>query len=325
MSRSRPVRVTLGVIALSLILPALAAAQAAASVVRTGDPGKRGLTEADFPRVQRLAEGVYSYEALRSAGEERFTTVSLIVVTSDGVVVADGQGNLAETQRMVEKIAELTPVPITHVVVGSDHGDHTGGNAAFPANVVYLAHPTSKAILEASAGRSGGAAPNIEAVPERRVLRMGGREIQALFLGRAHTGGDLHLYLPTEKILFMREAYLNRPTPALAPTAGAAAPTAVGASAGVGFGVLGAGAGSKGAGPEGTTRAGRTAGMVVAGTMSFGRGGWRVAAGAAAGEATVGGSATGGAGEKNCVRPEAGAATGGLAGAGAGGCTFGGA
>ncbi len=33
--------------------------------VRTGDLVLGGYTESDFPRVQELAEGVYSYEELR--------------------------------------------------------------------------------------------------------------------------------------------------------------------------------------------------------------------------------------------------------------------
>src|SRR5690606_14430396 len=114
-------------------LPATVAAQAAGgedAVVRTADPATRGLTEDDFPRVTPLAEGVYAYEALRSSGQERFTTVSLFVVTPDGVLVADGQGSVAETERMIEAIGRVTDRPITHVVVSSDHGDHTGGNAA---------------------------------------------------------------------------------------------------------------------------------------------------------------------------------------------------
>lgn len=189
--------------------------------VRTADPGARGLTEADFPRVKELVEGVYTYEALRSAGEERFTTVSLFVVTSEGVVVADGQGSPEETARMVAQIGEITDRPITHVVIASDHGDHTAGNVAFPEGVAFLAHPTSAATLRASAERPdfrADAPPVIlptELVEDRRVLRLGGREIQILFLGRAHTGGDLVVYLPVERVLFLSEAYLNRVFPAL--------------------------------------------------------------------------------------------------------------
>jgi glyoxylase-like metal-dependent hydrolase (beta-lactamase superfamily II) len=187
---------------------AIAGPPAAAQLARTADPDKRGLTDADFPRVQRLADGVYSYEQLRSAGAEKFTTVSLFVVTGDGVLVADGQGSVAETKRMVEEIAKVTSRPITHVIVCSDHGDHTAGNSAFPTTATFFIHPTSKATL-------GAAAASMTEVTDKTVLRLGGKEIQLLFLGRAHTGGDLSVYLPNEKILFMSEAFLNRVFPAM--------------------------------------------------------------------------------------------------------------
>src|SRR5688572_12222799 len=182
-------------------------------IPRTGDPAKRGYTDSDFPRVQKLAEGVYSYEQLRSAGAEKFTTVSLFVVTSAGVLVADGQGSLAETQRMIAEIGKVTKQPITHLVIGSDHGDHTAGNAAFPPTVKVFAHLVSKAALEK--GASGSTAQPITPVEDKLALKLGSTEIQILFLGRAHTGGDLSVYLPKEKILFMSEAYLNRIFPAM--------------------------------------------------------------------------------------------------------------
>jgi cyclase len=189
--------------------------------IRTADPYARGYTDDDFPRIKELAEGVYSYEQLRSAGEERFTTVSLFVVTEEGVLVADGQGNVEETQRLIDHIAEITDQPITHVVICSDHGDHTGGNSAFPENARYLAHPTSAAALRASADspNRGPDAPPVrlatDMVDDRLTLDLGGRTIDVLFLGRAHTGGDLVVHLPDEKILFMSEAYLHRVFPAM--------------------------------------------------------------------------------------------------------------
>lgn len=194
---------------------------AADLVPRTADPATRGFTEEDFPRMQELAPGVYSYEALRSAGEERFTTVSLVVVTDEGVLVADGQGSPEETARMVDAIGGVTDQPITHVVIASDHGDHTAGNSAFPEGAVFLAHPTSAAVLAASAARPDfreDAPPVVvptELVEEERVLELGGREVRILFLGRAHTGGDLAVHLPSEGVLFLSEAYLNRVFPAM--------------------------------------------------------------------------------------------------------------
>jgi len=189
--------------------------------IRTADPFARGLDHDDFPRVKELAEGVYSYEQLRSAGEEWFTTVSMFVITSEGVLVADGQGNVEETQRLVDTIAEMTDQPITHVVIASDHGDHTAGNVAFPGDAAFIAHPTSEQVLRAAANRwdpASNAPPVVlptELVEDEAILQMGGREIQILFKGRAHTGGDLLVYLPEERILFMSEGYLHRVFPAM--------------------------------------------------------------------------------------------------------------
>ncbi len=189
--------------------------------IRTADPYARGYTDEDFPRVKELAPGVYSYEQLRSAGDERFATVSMFVVTDEGVLVADGQGSPDETRLLVETIATVTSQPITHVVVCSDHGDHTAGNAEFPDGALFYAHPTSRAILQAAADnpdRPDSAPPVVvptETVETSEVLTLGGTEIRILFLGRAHTGGDLVVHLPEEKILFMSEAYLNRVYPAM--------------------------------------------------------------------------------------------------------------
>ena len=180
--------------------------------VKTGDRAKRGLATTDFPRAKQLAPGVYSYEALRSGDPGgQMTTVSLIVITSDGVLVADGQGNVEQTREMVEWIGKNTSQPIKYVVICSDHGDHTGGNAAFPSGATFIAHPNSKKTLDA-AGR-----PPLptETVAHRRVIRMGETDIEILFLGRAHTGGDLSVYLPKDKVLFMSEAYLHRIFPAM--------------------------------------------------------------------------------------------------------------
>jgi glyoxylase-like metal-dependent hydrolase (beta-lactamase superfamily II) len=173
--------------------------------LRTGDYSERGLTPSDFPRVKKLADNVYTFEQIDPT--KRIVTVNnLIVITSDGVLIADGQGTPDNTRRLVAEIARLTPQPIKYVVVGSEHGDHTGGNAAFPSGVTFFAHPFS--------------APRVkqptEAVADKKVLQLGGTEIQILFLGRAHTGGDLQVFLPKEKILFMSEVFINRIFPSMA-------------------------------------------------------------------------------------------------------------
>src|SRR5580765_5592666 len=142
----------LPVAALTVAVSICASAQ---SVVRTADPIKRGLKLTDFPRTIKVADNVYTYEDFH-AGDEKFTTTDMFVVTDDGVLVADGQGDPAATKGLVDAIAKVTPKPIKYVVICSDHGDHTAGNASFPSGVTYIVHPTSKAILDRqAAGQTG--------------------------------------------------------------------------------------------------------------------------------------------------------------------------
>jgi glyoxylase-like metal-dependent hydrolase (beta-lactamase superfamily II) len=199
----------------------IAASAVVTAQVRTADPVKRGLKESDFPRTIKVTDSVYTYEDFH-AGDEKFTTTNMFVVTPDGVLVADGQGDVASTKGLVDAIAKVTPKPIRYVVICSDHGDHTGGNAAFPAGVTYIINPASKTILDRQAeGRGGRGAPgwklpgDAQLVFEKNPIALGGEPIQILFLGRAHTGGDLSVYLPRQKILFMSEIFLNRVFPAM--------------------------------------------------------------------------------------------------------------
>jgi glyoxylase-like metal-dependent hydrolase (beta-lactamase superfamily II) len=194
---------------------------AAEGPVRTADIRVRGLTAADFPRLTRLADHVYAYEQIDPT-KRTITANNLIVITEAGVLVAEGQGTDANVRRLVADIATLTPQPIRYVVIGSEHGDHTGGDTAFPSGVTFIAHPFSQANLkrQADAAKLRPGARQVvvpsETVEGTRVLTMGGTEIRILFLGRAHTGGDLEVYLPRERILFMSEVFSNHVFPSMA-------------------------------------------------------------------------------------------------------------
>ena len=191
---------------LALLLTLAAVNLAGQEPIRTADITARGLKPTDFPRIKKLADNVYSYEQIDPT--KRVVTVNnLIVVTSDGVLIAESQGTVENVQRLIADVATLTRQPIKYVVIGSEHGDHVGGIEAFPKTVTFLASPYSTPKLKRPA----------EAIPEaKKVLTLGGTEIDILFLGRAHTGGDLEVYLPREKILFMSEVFVNRVFPSMA-------------------------------------------------------------------------------------------------------------
>jgi glyoxylase-like metal-dependent hydrolase (beta-lactamase superfamily II) len=166
----------------------------------------------DVPGLIKISDNVYVYQDWHS-GAEKFTTNSLIVIRKNGVVVADGQGSAAATEGLVRAVATLTDKRITDVVICSEHGDHTGGNSAFPAGVRYYIHPNSQTTMKV-------AAPTLvtDETPVMEELLIGtppSEPVIVRFLGRAHTGGDLTVWLPRQKILFMSETSFNHVFPAM--------------------------------------------------------------------------------------------------------------
>src|SRR6476659_7507189 len=130
--------------ALLLCFVGAAAQQAAPQqpLIRTGDITLRGLKPADFPRITKLAANVYAYEQIDPT-KRIVTANNLIIVTTDGVLVAEGQGTVDHVKRLVADIGTLTPQPIQFVGVGSEHRHHTGGDTAFPETATFLVHPFS--------------------------------------------------------------------------------------------------------------------------------------------------------------------------------------
>jgi glyoxylase-like metal-dependent hydrolase (beta-lactamase superfamily II) len=163
-------------------------------------------------------ENVYTFSDLHTGGLG-YLTNDMIVITTDGVLVADGQGNPDVTKKLVDAIRNITPQPIKYVVICSDHGDHTGGNEAFPTTATFISSIASKKILEdqAKSARTGSSKVVIptETVSDKRLLKMGSTEIQILNNGRAHTGGDMEVYLPKEKVAFLSEVYSNHVFPSM--------------------------------------------------------------------------------------------------------------
>lgn len=182
--------------------------------VRTADPIKRGLKYSDFPRTSHIVGNIYTYEDFH-AGDEKFTTTNMFVVTGDGVIVADGQGSVPETKGLVDAIAKVTPRPIKYVIIASDHGDHTAGNAAFPADVRYIIHKNSMATLAAARNGWKPPADRTEVIADSKAIDLGGEHVDVRFLGRAHTGGDLSVWVAQERVLFLSEIFMNRVFPAM--------------------------------------------------------------------------------------------------------------
>ncbi len=111
---------------------------------------------------------------------------------------------------MLLAVATVTDKPVRWMVVGSVHGDHTGGMAALPADTVLVVHPDGLSQID-SGGRKVEKGPR--AIGEVKSLDLGDRTVDILFLGRAHTASDLVVRVPDQKLVFMSEVFMNRVFP----------------------------------------------------------------------------------------------------------------
>lgn len=81
---------------------------------------------------------------------EGFTANAGFVITEEGVVVFDALGTPSLGAAMVDKIRELTELPITHVVISHYHADHVYGLQAFKelTKAEIIAQETSRGYID---------------------------------------------------------------------------------------------------------------------------------------------------------------------------------
>ena len=167
----------------------------------------------------------------RGTGNLMVGSNSAVIVNDDHVMVVDSAISPVAAVALAAELAEITDKPIRYVINTHFHFDHAHGNQVYPAGVQVIGHEFTYDMLTSgeSMGRSydrysdwfastpGGkegqegllpTPPNMT-LSEDLTLYLGGREVQLLFLGRGHTGGDVVVYLPAEKILMTGDLLLE--------------------------------------------------------------------------------------------------------------------
>ena len=90
-------------------------------------------------KIEKVADGLY-----RIPGQGGATAVYL---AGNGVVLVDTK--LANNgQGILEQVKSVTDKPVTMIINTHTHGDHTGSNMFFPANVEIVTHENTKTNME---------------------------------------------------------------------------------------------------------------------------------------------------------------------------------
>jgi cyclase len=141
-----------------------------------------------------------------------------VVATNDGVVVFDALATDAIARAERQAIANVIKQPVRYLVSSPFHDPFNGGGAVY-ADVFKVAHEYYRAGLIDQMQRGNVPADVQQArLPnatyrDRMTFYLGGKEIQVLHFGNAHTRGDSVLFVPQERIVYMSEVFFNEEFP----------------------------------------------------------------------------------------------------------------
>jgi len=144
-----------------------------------------------------------------------------IVSTSDGVLVFDALETDAFARAARQAIADTIRQPVRYVVMSPFHDPFNGGIGIY-ADVMKIAHENYRAGLIDQMQRANLPA-DVQRVRmpsatyrDRMTFYLGGKEIQVLHFGNAHTKGDSVLFVPQDRIVYMSEVFFNEEFPNMA-------------------------------------------------------------------------------------------------------------
>ncbi|MBW2651633.1 MAG: MBL fold metallo-hydrolase [Deltaproteobacteria bacterium] len=167
-------------------------------------------------RSKEVAPGVYMI------GDLSFSNCGYIV-TDEGVVVVDTQLIPFFANEMIKEIKAITNKPIKYAINTHWHTDHVGGNEAFLPQTRIIAHEFTRKIIakRRKEQEEGKVDENLKQLGEFKftppditfdesmTLYMGNTVIELKFFGGGHSGGDIVVYLPKEKVLFSGDLFIK--------------------------------------------------------------------------------------------------------------------
>ena len=137
-----------------------------------------------------------------------------IIVTSEGAVVLDALNSETVARAERAAIANTIGAPVRVLVSSTFHDNYSKGNVAY-ADAWKIGHENYRTDLLALMQREKAPAeeqkarlPN-QTYRDRVTLYLGGKEIQILYVGRAHTRGDSIIYVPQDRIAYLSELFFN--------------------------------------------------------------------------------------------------------------------
>jgi cyclase len=177
------------------------------------------------PELSEVAPGVLAY--VQPDGSWMLNNTGAIVGRS-GVLLIDTTSTEARNRALLAAVGERTGgLPVRAAINTHHHGDHTYGNCLLPAGIPIVAHhrcrdEVLRAGLVAQALFPTADYGGIEVTPptltfERTLsLHVDQTRVELVFVGPAHTLGDVIAWLPDRRVVFTGDLVFHGAHPFLA-------------------------------------------------------------------------------------------------------------
>ena len=142
-----------------------------------------------------------------------------VIIGDDGVMVVDAQATPKMADKVIARIRAVTDKPIRYVVLSHYHAVRVLGASAFHADEI-IASETCRAMIhergqedwESEYRRFPRLFQSPESIPgltwpsmtftDRMTVYLGQRRVDLMFLGRAHTAGDIVAWVPDAGVMY---------------------------------------------------------------------------------------------------------------------------
>lgn len=165
--------------------------------------------------LRQLIPDHYVYSTNNAAGR---TFSGGVIVTSDGAVVVDALESEAIARAGRDAIAGTIKQPVRYLVSSSFHDPFSKGNLAY-GDVFKIGHENYRAGLVDQMKRDGASADEqqrrlpTQTFRDRVSIYVGGKELQILHFGPAHTRGDSIVFVPQDRIAYLSELFFSEEFP----------------------------------------------------------------------------------------------------------------
>jgi glyoxylase-like metal-dependent hydrolase (beta-lactamase superfamily II) len=161
---------------------------------------------------REIGRGLYAFTA---EGDPN----SGVIIGDDGVIVVDAQATPAMAQLVIDRVRQVTDLPVKYVVLTHYHAVRVLGASAYAAREILASQRCRAMIAErgkedwdsefarfprlfrAAEGIPGLTWPTLT-FARHMTLYLGRRRVDLLHIGRAHTAGDIIAHVPDSNVVF---------------------------------------------------------------------------------------------------------------------------